>query len=625
VPRWQIDTLEITGGFLQGIDLNLPPGLTCVIGPRGSGKSTLVELVRFGVGGPGLVSRSSGDLVKHNLGAGMVTIRTTAPDGGESYLIRRSLRQAPSLTTAAGSPVTAIDLDRGTFFPLDAFSSAEIEEIANESLGAKRRSLLDDLRETDIQEILASIAQRRRELEANADRVTAARRLVADLTEQIEELGEAEARLAALPPPAPGDTPSGLTQAMRQEQANEVERERIAGIGRDLDQLHGRLIALAAELEGAGRRGLSIPDSLNAGLLGAAEERLAVALAGAGERLRTIADGVRTARAEFEAAIEGLPVIHTEQAAALAALKEQNQAAGEALRVRAAAEQAVSRLRSLREQRVGAEAELSELLTQRNALRSAYVMEREGITQLRASIAAELQAAAVEKVRVRVLSNADNLGYRQLLTEGLRGASLRNHDDILDKLLQIRPEHLAQIVHSADASELEIQSQLGKERCAKILAAFREKLDPFGLETLVIDDKISIELNVSTDGEPAYRDASELSRGQKCTAMLPLLLARRDSPLIIDQPEDNLDNRFIYETVVESVRRLKGRRQMIFVTHNANIPVLGGAELVIVLNSDGRRGFVEKIGGVDECRDHIIDLLEGGREAFELRRRRYAE
>jgi ABC-type bacteriocin/lantibiotic exporter with double-glycine peptidase domain len=103
-----------------------------------------------------------------------------------------------------------------------------------------------------------------------------------------------------------------------------------------------------------------------------------------------------------------------------------------------------------------------------------------------------------------------------------------------------------------------------------------------------------------------------------------LLLARRDTPLIIDQPEDNLDNHFIYETVVETIRRLKGRRQMVFITHNANIPVLAEADLVIVLNSDGKTGFVEQTGTLDECRDQIIDLLEGGQEAFELRRQRYA-
>ena len=141
---------------------------------------------------------------------------------------------------------------------------------------------------------------------------------------------------------------------------------------------------------------------------------------------------------------------------------------------------------------------------------------------------------------------------------------------------------------------------------------------------IAIEDRIGIELNVSSTGKANFKDAAELSRGQKCTALLPILLARRDSPLIIDQPEDNLDNHFIFETVVNAVQRLKRHRQMIFITHNANIPVLAEADLVLVMNSDGRIGAVEKSGTVDECREQIIDLLEGGREAFELRSKRYA-
>src|SRR5262249_1040450 len=139
-----------------------------------------------------------------------------------------------------------------------------------------------------------------------------------------------------------------------------------------------------------------------------------------------------------------------------------------------------------------------------------------------------------------------------------------------------------------------------------------------------IEDRIAIELNVATSGGPHFKDASDLSRGQKCTALLPILLARRDNPLIIDQPEDNLDNHFIFETVVNAVRRLKTRRQMIFITHNANLPVLAEADLVLVMNSDGRVGEIEKRGTVDECREQISDCLEGGRETFAVRSTRSA-
>ena len=114
-----------------------------------------------------------------------------------------------------------------------------------------------------------------------------------------------------------------------------------------------------------------------------------------------------------------------------------------------------------------------------------------------------------------------------------------------------------------------------------------------------------------------------LSTGQKCTAILPILLLESQYPLLVDQPEDNLDNGFIFKTVKDAILPTKLKRQLLFVTHNANIPVLGDAERVVVLHSDGSRAKKLAEGTVDACRSPIIDLLEGGEMAFQMRRDRY--
>src|SRR5690606_17030114 len=115
------------------------------------------------------------------------------------------------------------------------------------------------------------------------------------------------------------------------------------------------------------------------------------------------------------------------------------------------------------------------------------------------------------------------------------------------------------------------------------------------------------------------------------TALLLLLLLGSDSPLLIDQPEDDLDNRFIVDRVVNRMREEKRRRQFVFATHNANIPVLGDAELIIGLTTTGDPNRVqgtvrdEHLGSIDESsvRRLVEDVLEGGREAFQLRRLKY--
>jgi hypothetical protein len=105
----------------------------------------------------------------------------------------------------------------------------------------------------------------------------------------------------------------------------------------------------------------------------------------------------------------------------------------------------------------------------------------------------------------------------------------------------------------------------------------------------------------STIGTRELRKMDQLSKGQRATALLLLLLRASTAPLIIDQPEDDLDNRFVYESGVANLRKLKGVRQVIASTHNANVPVLGGAELIVALEGDGQHGrpFANGIGSLD--------------------------
>ena len=123
------------------------------------------------------------------------------------------------------------------------------------------------------------------------------------------------------------------------------------------------------------------------------------------------------------------------------------------------------------------------------------------------------------------------------------------------------------------------------------------------------------------DGETT-RTRPQLSTGQRCTTILPILLLESERPLLVDQPEDNLDNRFIFETVVQDPAGAKGSRQLIFVTHDPNIPVLGDADRIFVMLERPERP-AKHSGTVDESREQIETLLEGGREAFLLRKERY--
>ena len=219
---WVIEKIEISGGFLPGLSVNIPPGLTCIIGARGSGKSKLAEAVRFALCGLSAAPKHCADLIQANLAGGALVTITALADGSNRYTIKRGLKQNPLLLTSDGSAINTVDLDRGTFLPLDAYSSLEIEAIADEALGDKRRNLLDELRSEKMRSIHLSLGESARALEANADRIRATQRSIDDLTEQIEELGDVRGRLNTL---APSDRESAedFVRLSRQQQLDQRE------------------------------------------------------------------------------------------------------------------------------------------------------------------------------------------------------------------------------------------------------------------------------------------------------------------------------------------------------------------------------------------------------------------
>jgi len=624
MARWLLESIDVSGGFLAGLQLQLPPGLTCIIGPRGSGKSTLAEVIRYGIGGIAGAAKFRSDLVQANLGAAIITLHAKRTTDSTLYTVTRSFRQLPILTTNGGSPVTGIDLDRGTFLPIDGYSNAEIEAIATESLGDKRRALLDELKADELRAIDIVVRDMHRSLQANADRIRSHRRTIADITEQIEEIGDARGIVKSLPDTDQSDLGNRLTNAARQQGHNKQEA---ADLDRKLNsvlQLSRELTSLIGNCTSELSKPITALGEENEIIARAADRRIAQTA----NLLATYTDEIVRELADAHIALlkikDDQETLHFDQAVDFNELQEENAAASEAVNRRTLAERAVANLESLESKKATEQALIADLLEERRQQKTEYISCRQQISIIRSQVANELQCNASASVRVRVETNSDLSGYQQLLAEGLRGSRLRNHEDIVQSLLLLRPEQLSQIIQNNDYEELDCQTSLGRERTQRILESFVASLDPFAVEVVDIEDKVCIELNVSKGSEPLYKDASELSRGQKCTALLPILLARRDTPLVIDQPEDNLDNHFIYENVVENILKLKSHRQMIFITHNANIPVLAEAELIVVLNSDGKQGYVEKIGTLDQCRNEIVDLLEGGEKAFELRRQRYA-
>ncbi|MGF2614297.1 PHP domain-containing protein [Rossellomorea vietnamensis] len=163
--------------------------------------------------------------------------------------------------------------------------------------------------------------------------------------------------------------------------------------------------------------------------------------------------------------------------------------------------------------------------------------------------------------------------------------------------------------------------ELGGRMLNVIKSLNEEQIDELTL--LVPEDEIGVKYK--PNGSSSFKVLTNASAGQKTSAILTFLLSFGESPLLLDQPEDDLDNHLIYDLIVERLKRTKERRQIVVVSHNANIPVNGDSEWVICMDSEASGISSLCSGAVEEgsIRREICDVMEGGETAFKLRARRY--
>jgi hypothetical protein len=368
----------------------------------------------------------------------------------------------------------------------------------------------------------------------------------------------------------------------------------------------------------------------------AATQRVAGAIEGAASRLRTdLAAAERTTADEGRA----LAAAHAKEDETYRALVVRDDAdraraaQSERLHAKLAELSAVAkRLADRRRDEGAARDEWNALLAERTRL-----LTEKGAHRTR--VAGELTRALGPTIRVTVTPGLDTTPIAAVLGDILKGANIRPATFIPLIAKRIPPSVLVAMVETNDLAPLvEIDPNKGdkEERAAKILALLRASGRLHEIALAKAEDAPLIELKVGR----RYRPSRRVSTGQRCACILPILLLKSTSPLLVDQVEDNLDNAYIYEVLVKRLAQVKTTRQLVVVTHNPNPPTLVGAAQILVLGAndeDGEDGDDaaedsdddEPIGsrllaaGTFEDVRAYVEYTEGGREAFVRRGERY--
>lgn len=615
--------LEVEGGFLHGLRFEFARDLNCLIGGRGAGKTTAFELLRWAIKGApldpatGQEKRESLRLLQQNLGEqGRVRVRIETKQGTR-YTVERRLGAEARVLDEAGVP-TDLELTHGLIFDLDVYSQNEIETLAQDP--ASQLRLLDRLAGPEQRICQERIDAVRQQIQQNTHLVHSLGEVVAQLEVCVKERAQVEAALRVKGIEGTGELSEVdaaiLEKGAHQRESDTLEAvERFVGAARERIGSLGRLLRDGPAIaQGVGRGpNRDVIGELLDLVAGTCEEarRQLLALDG---RLEGVAGVARRSRGALARRHRAQEARYRELIAANE--REQRRASEQLTLERRLREIQVkererdekrAELEAARARRVELKAELSTLQDERFARRDAVAR----------SISRRLEG----QVGVAVRQGADRSAFRAVLAPAFKGVRTP-YQALLTQLVDAcTPGDLVAALESPDP-KARLAIRLGAdapERVGVLVDQLLGTIYPLQAESADIEDAPELRLK---DGR-TWKPASDLSTGQKCTAVLPILLLESDRPLAVDQPEDNLDNAFVFEAVVSRLREVKEERQLILVTHNPNIPVLGDAARVFVLRSDGQQASLAAQGTVDEVREEVARLLEGGRAAFEARRERY--
>lgn len=612
-PRPCLKSVSWTGGYLDGVSVPISSDLTALIGGRGAGKSTVIESVRYALDIRPISAQMAKDhkaIVDHVLNAGTIVrveVESVSPTV-QSYTIQREVPHPPVVLDSAGNRTRLTPVD--AIGAVEVFGQHELAELAGDS-----GSIAELVRRFDGSDgedpALTGVRER---LRVNREDLGRAEKAMAKLEDEQTQADRLEEQLdryqeTDVPGKLRGHERLTLDEAVFTEGSS-----RVAAAGLALDQYRKSawVTDLAATIDDVD----SAPQVERLSRVTAALDGLHKTLADLGERA---AAAIEAAQGEISAAWADWHEATTSEreiyGEVLRELAEEGLDPGKYI----AAKGDLASVKAAQPRLKAKAKEIKELLKQRAGMLDELRAHETAATERLHAAIRSANSATGGVVVVKPMPTKDRAHVVDAIKARVSGPRTQIVGAVQDPAFS--PQSLAQAIRAGSGAlaELEIRGA----QSSNLVEAGEELARE--LEELIVG--LDVEVLLKVDGIQGLRSMDQLSKGQRATALLLLLLGATDVPLIIDQPEDDLDNNFVYKGVVRHLRELKGRRQIIVSTHNANVPVLGDAELIIALESDGTHACPSEngVGSLDdrEIRSLAENILEGGPTAFNARQHLY--
>lgn len=624
-PIGKVVRMTVAGGYLDGVRVDFSDHLNTVIGGRGTGKSTLLECLRFALDLPPKGKQAQKlhqEIIKENLGRSVGRVELTvvsSAQNGKQYTISRRYGEPPMVRDMDGNVSTLLPCD---LLPgIDIYGQNEIYELAQDE--TSRVQLLDRFLPQD-GEYETRSADVHRRLKDNQQMLTKSLTDLDELNAQVERLPKLEEQLRGFDELGIKERLAKTSLLAREREISKAATDGVQSFRDALSDLRdglpdldfindealegvpdaAQLLAMRATLD-ALKQGFT--DHLTA-MQALLDDRAGQFATQYGEWQQAIQEH----DSELERALRSLPATAGKSGQEVGAAYQKLMGEIERIKpMRSRVTTHESQRDTLRQERRNLLADLSDLRGQRiQALQKA---------------AKRLNKRLEGKLKVEIVPEADRTPLKTFLLECELDGVGEKRLAFIEDAETISPLSLAQSIQKGSAG---MQLDWGVTQMVADALTKLQSSQLMELEALELEHRVDIFLNVA-HGQAAsvFRPLNKLSTGQQCTAILHMLLLENVDPLLMDQPEDNLDNAFIAERIVAELREAKTSRQFLFATHNANIPVFGDAEWIGVFTAaenQGRLGL-EAQGSIDVpvIRDQVASILEGGRDAFIQRKEKY--
>ncbi len=623
----RIESMSVMGGYLDGIYIEFSEHLNSVIGGRGTGKSTLLECIRYVLELEPISAnalKQHNEIIKENLGKSKARVELTIRSSkmnGKKFTIARRYGESASVKDEGGSisPFTPADL----MPEIEIYGQNEIYEIAQDA--DSQRKLLARFLETGQTDSEGKIKETLKLLADNRSKLSGALINIASTEDDLARLPKLEVQVNQF-------KSLGLEDKLKVIPILETEKRLLTRTSDDeLNNLEQAFLAIqdvlpdTVFLSDKALENLPHADELrkirteldklkvNTGaVLTQWQEQFSVSKTVINGLVEAVNRGIEGEEEKLEKTYKELPSSEGKSGREIGLEFQRLLKEIEKIKPKqalATSQQAVVKALELKRKKLLAE--LSEYQVARSSQfeRSLKKLNKKLKGKLKLTVKPESDRAPVIKFLMEC--NLDGVGDKRL-------SWIREQDDFSSvKLAELIRSGTDALVSCNWGITPTVANALTKLTQVQILQ----------LEELELPDVIRIELNIAHEGMETFRLLDKLSTGQQCTAILHLLLLQNKDPLIMDQPEDNLDNAFIADRIVAELRTAKISRQFIFATHNANIPVFGDAEWIGVFDSfEGQATMPNEAQGaidVPRVRDMAANILEGGKTAFNQRKVKY--